>query len=117
MVRPGSLRSPSAGPSWNRTRGRSFGATASGVGPALRLAAMTEMYRQTLPDLGLTIERATDRTPDPRRFHVFRGDELLGSHRTLLQAQAHFQRLREEAGWMPPKREEPTPAELVARDK
>lgn len=64
--------------------------------------ARNETYLQRLDGLDLTIERATQRTPDKTRYHVYRGPELLESYRRLPDAQARFRELREASGWRPP---------------
>ncbi len=61
-----------------------------------------DTYVQRLEGLDLTIERATARTPDKRRYHVFLNGELKGSHVRLAAAQAEFKHLRDAAGWQPP---------------
>lgn len=79
---------------------------------------MEDSYVQRLPDLDLAIERATDRTPDARHFHIFLRGELVGSHKKLEAAQAQFKKLRDESGWKPPERvEELTTAEKLARER
>jgi hypothetical protein len=79
--------------------------------------AIEETYSQRLDAIGLTIERATDRTPDTRQFHVFYGDELQGSFKKLPEAQKLFRRLKEESGWKPPPKEELTPEEMLVRER
>ena len=77
---------------------------------------MTQLYRQVLAEIGLSIERATERTPDQRLFYVFLNGESLGSHRTLAAAQKQFLKARDEAGWKPPERHL-DPEGAIARDK
>jgi hypothetical protein len=76
-----------------------------------------DAYIQRLDAIGLAIERATDRTPDANQYHVFKGDELLGSFRRLPDAQKLFARLRDESGWKPPPKAELSPQEVLARER
>jgi hypothetical protein len=79
---------------------------------------VTASYRQELPGLDLTIEQATERTPDKRSFHVFLRGELVGSHKKLDAAQRQFKKLRDESGWQPPERStDLTPEEMLARER
>jgi hypothetical protein len=71
---------------------------------------------QRIDGLELTIEQATDRTPDEKLFHVFYNGELVGLHKRLPAAQEQFKKLRDESGWQPPAKEELTPAERMARE-
>jgi hypothetical protein len=73
-------------------------------------------YVQSLPGLDLTIERATDRTPDVVRYHVYRGGELVESYRRLPEAQARFRQLRDESGWQPPRLEHLDAEERMRRE-
>lgn len=75
-----------------------------------------QTYVQRLPAIGLAIERATDRTPDARRYHLYRRDELLGSFTKLADAQARFREARDESGWTAPERKA-DPSEALAREK
>lgn len=79
--------------------------------------ATDDTYTQRLAGINLTIERATERTPDAKQFHVFYDDELKGSFRKLPEAQKLFVRLRDESGWKPPQQEELTTAEKLARER
>ncbi len=79
---------------------------------------MPEPYRQQLPAIDLSIEQATDRTPDAKLFYVFyRGDEV-GRHRRLQAAQEQFKQLRTDSGWTPPERvDDRTPAQKIADER
>ncbi len=81
------------------------------------MAATEDTYKQQLAGLNLTIERATDRTPDRRQFHVFYNDELKGSFKKLPEAQRLFARLRDESGWKPPEKEKLSPEEQLVRER
>lgn len=76
-----------------------------------------EPYKQMLPGLDLTIEKATERTPDSRDYHVILGGRIVASHRRLPAAQEVFRRLRDESGWTPPERVELSPEEKLVRDR
>lgn len=81
------------------------------------MAATEGSYRQQLSGLALTIEKATDRTPDLKQFHVFLDDELRGSFRKLPDAQKLFARLRDESGWQKPDAEKLSPEEQLIRER
>jgi hypothetical protein len=76
-----------------------------------------EPYKQTLPGLDLTIEKATERTPDTRRYHLFLDGEIVASYRKLHAAQDEFRRLRDQSGWKPPEKAELPSEEKLARDR
>lgn len=78
---------------------------------------MPDPFVQRLEGLDLTIEQATDRTPDVRGFHVFLDGELVGSHKTLKGAQEQFRKLRDESGWTPPAKAELTPTEMMIKER
>ncbi len=61
----------------------------------------TRFYRQSVPDLGLSIERATDSVPDDGKYHVIRNGQTLGSFRALKPAQQLFRQAVEESGYRP----------------
>lgn len=62
-----------------------------------------DLYRQTIVDLGLSIERSTEKVPDDGRYYVLREYEVLGVFRTLKKAQALFKQLVSESGYQPKK--------------
>jgi hypothetical protein len=76
-----------------------------------------DTYTQRLEAIELTIEKATERTPDTKQFHVFLGDELKGSFKKLPEAQKLFARLKEESGWKPPPREQLSLQEQLSRER
>jgi hypothetical protein len=78
---------------------------------------MTDPYMQRLPGIDLTIERATERTPDRVSFHVFYKGKLVGTHRKLPAAQLQFRQLRDESGWKPRPKPELTPEEMLIRER
>lgn len=59
------------------------------------------LYRQSIPDLNLSIERYTDQVPDDGKYHVLRDNEVLGSFRALKQAQELFRKIVQESGYKP----------------
>ena len=60
-----------------------------------------KFYRQSIPDLGLSIERSTDATPDDGKYHLIKDGQPLGSFRVLKQAQEAFRLKVAEAGYNP----------------
>ena len=90
----------------------------SSLRPRYHLFAVSDRYVQQLEGLDLTIERATERTPDSRQYHVFHNGDLVGSHKKLPQAQNQFKKIRDESSWTPPERKgDLTVAEKLARDR
>jgi hypothetical protein len=81
------------------------------------MVQMAVGYLQKLEGLDLTIEQATQRTPDKRLFHVFLNGELAGSSQKLSDAQKRFRRLRDQSGWQPPSKPELTPEEMLVRER
>lgn len=77
---------------------------------------MNDQYVQRLSGLSLTIEKATGRTPDKQRYHVFLDDQIAGSFRRLADAQTLFRKLRDESDWAPPERSEPDAQERLRRE-
>lgn len=72
---------------------------------------------QRLVGIDLTIEQATDRTPDVKLFHVFYHGESVGSHKRLADAQEQFKKIRDESGWQPPPKPDLTPEEMLIRER
>ncbi len=63
-------------------------------------------YRQSIPAIGLSIERGTAGVPDDGYYYVlFKGD-IRGRHRALIRARAQYKDLLAESGWTPPPREQ-----------
>jgi len=79
--------------------------------------AVAEPYVQSLVGIDLTIEQATERTPDQRGFHVFYNGELVGSHKRLPSAQEQFRKIRDESGWKPPPKPELSSEEMLIRER
>lgn len=78
---------------------------------------MAEPFVQRLAGIDLTIEQATERTPDKTKFHVFYNGELVGSHGKLPAAQAQFKKIRDDSGWTPPPKPEYTAEEMMIRER
>lgn len=78
---------------------------------------MPDTFVQRIEGLDLTIEQATERTPDSTRFHVFHDGQLVGSHKKLEAAQTQFKQIRDASGWRPPPRPELTPEEMMIRER
>jgi hypothetical protein len=74
-------------------------------------------FVQRLEGLDLSIEKATERTPDRHRYHVFLEETLVDSFRGLPAAQERFRKLRDESGWKPPDREQLTAEEKLRRQQ
>lgn len=76
------------------------------------------MFRQSFPDLGLSLERGTENVPDDGRYHLSIHGEIVesfGAERSALKAYETLrQRLIIETGWSP---DSTTPGkdELLAR--
>jgi hypothetical protein len=49
-------------------------------------------YRQTVPESGLAIERATENAPDDK-YYVLRNGEVVASYRSLKQAQKKYEEI------------------------
>ena len=62
---------------------------------------MSELYRQYIPDLDLSIERYTEAVPSDGKYHVLRKGAIVGSFRQLKQAQEAFRKLVQESGFKP----------------
>ena len=60
-----------------------------------------EPYRQSIRDLDLAIELGTTRVPGDGRFYVLLRGKVLGSHRTLKQAQAQYKEILTRQHWKP----------------
>ena len=60
-----------------------------------------DSYRQAIPDLNLSIEKATDKVPNDGKYHVLRNEEVLGSFRSLKQAQELYRKIVQESWYKP----------------
>ena len=71
-------------------------------------------YRQQIPDIKLSIERATESVPDDNKFYVIQDGQTLGSFRSLTPAQQLFRQVVADSGYTPKPQESPkTVAEMV----
>lgn len=61
-------------------------------------------YRQTLPDLELSLERYTGNVPDDGGWYLLRAGEQVGRYRTRNEAMEAWKAVLDEAGWKPPTR-------------
>jgi hypothetical protein len=61
----------------------------------------TESYRQAIPDLNLSIEKATDKVPDDGKYYVLQNGKVLGAFRNLKQAQVLYRKIVQESGYKP----------------
>lgn len=80
------------------------------------MAREIDPYVQRLPDFDISLERATERTPDQTRYHLFVGARLVGSFKRIKEAQAAFRQAATEAGWRPTSTVK-DPNEILAREK
>lgn len=65
---------------------------------------MREPYRQSLPDLQLSIERYTDAVPDDGGWYLVQDGEQLGRFRSLKAAQQAWREVVRDSGWRPAER-------------
>lgn len=75
------------------------------------------MEREGIPDVGLFIEQATDRTPDRVKFHIFHGDELIASCASKKKAKQIYRNLLSTIGYVPPRPAASVSAETSAIDR
>jgi hypothetical protein len=64
-------------------------------------AVSSAPYRQSISELGLSIERATATVPDDGAYHLRRKGETLGRFRSLKAAQAAWADAVRELDWKP----------------
>ena len=60
-----------------------------------------ELYRQAIPAIGLSLERATDRVPKDGFFYVLLDGEIKGRFRTKSKALSLYMALLEQSGHKP----------------
>ena len=58
-------------------------------------------YRQQIPQIELSIERATESVPDDNKYYVIQNGQPLGSFRSLKPAQQLFRRVLADSGYTP----------------
>ena len=61
-----------------------------------------ESYKQSIPAIGLSLERATANVPKDGCFYVLLNDKIKGRFRAMRQALALYKSLLEESGYTPP---------------
>ena len=60
-----------------------------------------ELYRQAIPAIGLSLERATDRVPKDGFFYVLLDGEIKGRFRTKSKALSLYRALLKQSGHKP----------------
>ncbi len=61
-----------------------------------------ESYKQSIPAIGLSLERGTANTPQDSHFYVLLNGGVQGRFRAMKQALALYKSLLEESGYRPP---------------
>lgn len=61
-------------------------------------------YRQTLPDLELSLERFTENVPSDGGWYLLRAGQQLGRFRSRKEAMEAWRGVLDEAGWQAPER-------------
>ena len=61
-----------------------------------------ESYRQSIPAIGLSLERGTADIPKDGYFYVLLNGEIKGRFRAMKQALALYKSLLEDSGYTPP---------------
>ena len=64
-----------------------------------------DSYRQSLPAIGLTVERLTPNVPPDSFYYVILQGEIKGRFGSLKRALALYKDLKAESGWNPPAEE------------
>ncbi len=65
-------------------------------------SASSGLFKQCVPAIGLSLERATSRTPRNGMFYVFLGDEAKGEFRNKKHALDLYTSLLRASGYAPP---------------
>ena len=73
------------------------------------------LYRQSIPAIHLSLERATENVPNDGWFYVLLRDEIKGRFRTKSEALALYRTLLSESGYTPPPVEPSSRNETVER--
>jgi hypothetical protein len=60
-----------------------------------------ELYRQSIPAVGLSLERSTERVPRDAYFYVLLKGEIKGRFRTKNSALAMYRALLQQSGYKP----------------
>ena len=72
------------------------------------------MEKQGMPAVGISLERATDHTPDTTPFHLFHHDTLIASFARRRQAEQAYHAAIAASGYQPPTVEETDQAGVSA---
>lgn len=75
------------------------------------------MYRQRIPDLGLSIETGTDAVPDDGQYHVILNQDLVFSSGSQARALSRYRELRDELTRGRSNGKTPHPAEILRKLK
>ena len=59
------------------------------------------MEKQGIPATGISLERATERTPDTTQFHLFQHDTLIASFATRRKAEQAYHAAIAASGYQP----------------
>ncbi len=59
------------------------------------------MDKQSMPATGISLERATDRTPEPTQFYLFQHDTLIASFATKRKAEQAYHAAIAASGYQP----------------
>jgi len=75
------------------------------------------MYRQLNERAGISIEQGTDKVPDDNKYHVIQDCKIVGSFRSLKQAEVVYRKLVTEKNLPPLSTEKkPSKEELAKRE-
>jgi len=61
------------------------------------------MYRRSLPQINLSIERNTDKVPCDGKYYLFKDGVILKIYCSKAKADEHFKKIVDESGYKPPK--------------
>ena len=60
------------------------------------------MEKQSIPATGISLERATERTPEPTQFYLFAHETLIASFSTRRKAEQAYHAAIAASGYQPP---------------
>ncbi len=75
------------------------------------------MEKQSMPAVGISLEKDTDRTPDTTQFHLFQHDTLIASFLTRRSAEQAYHQAIAESGYQQPIGEETEEDGLSAAER
>lgn len=61
----------------------------------------SQYYRQGIPDLNLSIERATFNVPKDGRYHIVKESNIIANFKSLKQAQEFYWKIVHDLGYKP----------------